>query len=72
MSLTPTAARANLVEALRLDLVGPDNQQAFARGLRREAPSRCYLTGFLVARSAPEDHGADAEADDSLYESQQA
>lgn len=70
------SVRASLVEALRLDLVGPDNDHAFAHELLPESPTRWYLTGFLVPRGAPEeqridpqvdeqvDAGADIEADD--------
>src|SRR5437870_3383857 len=45
--------RANLVEALKLDLVGPDNNHAFAHELLSDAPSRWYLSGFLVLAEAP-------------------
>ena len=53
MSTDSTIVRAELIEALRLDLVGPDNNHAFANELLPEAPSRWYLTGFLVPTSAP-------------------
>src|SRR5260370_6642497 len=45
--------RGELVEALKLDLVGPSNDHAFARELLTDAPSRWYLTGFLVPSDAP-------------------
>ncbi len=66
MSATSVTVRAELCEALRLDLVGPDNNHAFAHELLPEAPSRWYLTGFLVPRYAPEDQRVDAQADDEL------
>ena len=66
MSASSVTVRAELCEALRLDLVGPDNDHAFARELLPEAPSRWYLTGFLVPRYAPEDQRVDAQADDEL------
>lgn len=48
-TLNPSAAvRAKLCEALRLDLIGPHNDHAFARELLPERPERWYLTGFLV------------------------
>ena len=50
-----TLVRAGLVEALRLDLVGPDNDHIFAHELLPESPTRWYLTGFLVPRHAPEE-----------------
>ena len=66
MAASSVTVRAELCEALRLDLVGPDNNHAFARELLPEAPSRWYLTGFLVPRYAPEDQRVDAQADDEL------
>jgi hypothetical protein len=48
--MTPVEVRSQLVDALRLDLVGPDA----ARGLGTpdeilaQPPSRWYLTGFLA------------------------
>jgi hypothetical protein len=45
--------RSALADALALDLVGPDNFHAFARGLLPDQPSRWYLTGFLVPTEAP-------------------
>lgn len=48
-----TSVRETLVETLRLDLVGPDNNHAFSRELLPESPIRWYLTGFLVPTDAP-------------------
>ena len=45
---TSVEIRAEVVEALPLDLVGPDNDHAFARELLNEWPSKWYLTGFLT------------------------
>jgi hypothetical protein len=53
MPCTSADIRAELVEALRLDLVGPDNDHAFAHELLLESPRRWYLSGFLVPRPAP-------------------
>ena len=52
ISVSSESVRRELVEALRLDLVGPDNDHAFARELLPEPPSRWYLTGFLVPAGA--------------------
>jgi Helicase conserved C-terminal domain len=49
---TSTEIRTQLVEALRLDLVGPSNDHAFAHELLPQSPRRWYLTGFLVPSSA--------------------
>nr|WP_281241877.1 DISARM system helicase DrmA [Thiocapsa roseopersicina] len=58
--------RSGLVEALRLDLVGPDNDHAFANELLPESPTRWYLTGFLVPRHAPEEQRTDPQAADEI------
>ena len=65
------AVREQLVEALRLDLVGPPANHALAeeRLPGWERPSKWYLTGFLIpsgaAPQAPE-QGADADEGDDL------
>jgi hypothetical protein len=64
--ITSTTVRAELVEALCLDLIGPDNQHAFAQELLPESPSSWYLSGFLVPRTAPLEQRADTTADDDL------
>jgi hypothetical protein len=48
-----------LVEALKLDLFGPDNDHKFAHELLPDAPSRWYLTGFLVPSEAPIEQESD-------------
>lgn len=58
--------RADLVEALRLDLVGPDNEHAFAEELLPESPNRWYLTGFLVPSKAPIDQRVDDSSDEEV------
>ncbi len=58
--------RADLVEALRLDLVGPDDAHAFAHELLPEPPSRWYLTGFLVPESAPIEQRSDEGTRDEV------
>ncbi len=47
------AIRSDLIETLKLDLVGPSNDHTFARELLPETPTRWYLTGFLVPTTAP-------------------
>ena len=47
-----TQIRNELVEALRLDLVGPANDHGFAHEMLPQSPRRWYLTGFLVPSSA--------------------
>ena len=58
------AVRESLVEALRLDLIGPTPGHRFAdeRLPERERPSKWYLTGFLVpADDQTTDLGEDEE-----------
>lgn len=45
--------REQLVQTLRLDLIGPTNDHSFANELLPEPPTRWYLTGFLVPTNAP-------------------
>ena len=45
--------RGQLVETLRLDLIGPDHDHPFAKELLPERPTRWYLTGFLTPTDAP-------------------
>lgn len=65
---TSLEVRARLVEALRLDLVGPWAGHAFAAerlpGWVR--PSNWYLTGFLVPSNLPPGKSADADEDDDF------
>jgi len=65
---TSEEIRARLVEALRLDLVGPTNDHPFAKELLPESPRRWYLTGYLVPTTLPsdkktEDDGVEDEID---------
>jgi hypothetical protein len=62
--------RDRLVDALKLDLVGPWAGHAFAEerlpGWVR--PSNWYLTGFLIPSGTPPERSADADEDDDLGE----
>ena len=62
--------RDRLVEALQLDLVGPDAGHALAEERLRgwERPSNWYLTGFLVPSGTPYEFRSDADEDDPLDE----
>lgn len=64
--VTPVEVRAELVNALRLDLVGPGDGHPFAAELLPEAPTRWYLTGFLAPVDAPLEQRTDVQADDEL------
>ncbi len=68
----PTSAdvRSQLIDALRLDLVGPrPGEPAHARYAEEVlpiAPSNWYLTGFLVPYEAPTEQRSDPDSDDEL------
>ncbi|HVZ65034.1 MAG TPA: DISARM system helicase DrmA [Opitutaceae bacterium] len=64
--MTSSETRAKLVEALRLDLVGPWPGHAFAGELLPENPNRWYLTGYLVPETAPVHQREDAEAKEEI------
>lgn len=63
---TSETVRQELVEALRLDLVGPSNDHSFAQELLPESPSRWYLTGYLVPSDAPADQRTDETSADEI------
>lgn len=52
--MNPVDVRQGLVEALRLNLVGPGKGSALEGEILSQAPSRWYLTGFLVPFGAEE------------------
>jgi hypothetical protein len=63
---TSLTVRGEIVEALRLDLVGPSNNHAFAHELLPEPPSRRYLTGFLVPKTAPVEERSDPTSTEEI------
>ncbi len=67
-STTPLEVRARLVEALRLDLVGPwvGHSLAEERLPGWVRPSNWYLTGFLIPSGTPPERRADADEDDDM------
>ena len=60
--------RARIVDALKLDLVGPwDGHPLAAEQLpTRERPSNWYVAGFLIPTDAPPETRSDADEDDEL------
>lgn len=66
MATTAESIRRELVETLRLDLVGPSNDHAFARELLPEPPNKWYLTGFLVSSEAPVEQRTDETAAEEI------
>jgi hypothetical protein len=72
-NLSPTTSldvRERLVEALKLDLVGPWAGHALAEERLPSwvRPSNWYLTGFLIPSGTPPEKSADADEDEDLGE----
>jgi hypothetical protein len=65
---TSAEVRQKLVQALSLDLVGPDSQAAdhYQTEILPQSPSKWYLTGFLVPYEASIEERSDETADDGL------
>lgn len=61
-----TDVRSQLIDALRLDLVGPTGALGTPNEILPQAPSRWYLTGFLVPTEADESQRVDPTSDDEL------
>jgi hypothetical protein len=59
--MTPADVRDRLTHALRLDLIGPDPGEPQISEILNIAPSRWYLTGFLVPWNAPASQKQDQE-----------
>ncbi|HEY7326591.1 MAG TPA: DISARM system helicase DrmA [Gemmataceae bacterium] len=66
--MTPMDVRKQLIEALRLDLVGPDCGLGNPTELLPQAPSRWYLTGFLVPIDAEDTQKAEEASTEGLDE----
>lgn len=65
-SMTSVQIRERLVDALKLDLVGPGVQLGDAAEVLPQSPSRWYLTGFLAPLDAKPEQRSEADADDDL------
>ena len=70
--MTSADVRARLTHALRLDLVGPAPAEPQATEALPFAPSRWYLTGFLVPWNAPDRQKRDEEDTQGEFEFGQA
>ena len=64
--LKSVEVRGKLVDALRLDLVGPSETLGDAKEALPQSPSRWYLTGFLVPLDAAPEDKSDETANDEL------
>src|SRR5579884_1890748 len=64
--MTSTEIREGLVDALQLDLVGPEPGGKHESEILPMPPSRWYLTGYLVPFMAPESQRREVTCDDEL------
>ncbi|QDT21418.1 DISARM system helicase DrmA [Gimesia chilikensis] len=63
---SPIEVRAELVDALQLDLIGPTEGLGDPQEMLPQSPSRWYLTGFLVPTEADEKQRCDPTSNDDL------
>ena len=72
--MQPVEIRSQLVEALRLDMIGPDAIEKLGTPdeVLPQSPSRWYLTGFLVPLDAGEEQRAQEGSDEELDEMNEA
>ena len=68
--MLPSDVRKQLVEALRLDMVGPDPTRNLGRPdeVLPQAPSRWYLTGFLVPLDAGDEQRVEETSAEEMDE----
>lgn len=64
--MKPLEVRHELVDALNLDLVGPSERLGSATEILPQAPSRWYLTGFLVPLDAEQSQKVDEDGTDTV------
>src|SRR3954471_24707697 len=65
---TPVQVRSQLIDALQIDLVGPNSTVGAASEVLQQAPSRWYLTGFLVPQDAEVEQRADEDSAEEVAE----
>src|SRR5579872_6470982 len=64
--MTSAQVRSKLVNALKLDLVGPEADLGNPAEVLPQSPSRWYLTGFLAPLDAAPEQRGNIDADDEL------
>ena len=64
--MKPVEVRRELANALKLDLVGPSETLGTRDEVLPQAPSRWYLTGFLVPLDADHSQKVDEDSNDSV------
>ncbi|HEX5270763.1 MAG TPA: DISARM system helicase DrmA [Gemmataceae bacterium] len=70
--MKPLDVRSQLVDALGLDLIGPDRDSELLAEVLPQAPSRWYLTGFLVPIDADESQKSDVTGAEGVEEASDA
>jgi hypothetical protein len=70
--VTTVDVRHDLVQTLGLDLIGPDRGSELLTEVLPQAPSRWYLTGFLVPIDAAEEQKSDEAATEEVDEASDA
>jgi len=66
MSTEPIHVRTSLLDALKVDLIGPSGALGDHRETLPHAPSRWYLTGFLEPTDADEYQRYDPNSNDEV------
>jgi len=66
MNVEPIKVREALLDALQVDLIGPLGALGDHSETLPHAPSRWYLTGFLVPTDADEDQRYDPNSNDEV------
>jgi hypothetical protein len=64
--MVPVQVRQQLIDALRLDLVGPDRGLGNPTEVLPQSPARWYLTGFLVPIDAADEQRAEEGSTEEL------
>ena len=67
-TVKPVEVRSELSDALKLDLVGPSDRLGSLTEVLPQAPSRWYLTGFLVPLDADPQQRADEDSTEEVDE----
>ncbi|CAN5337015.1 DISARM system helicase DrmA [soil metagenome] len=66
--MTPAEVRSTLIESLQLDLIGPNFVVGNVSEVLPQAPSRWYLTGFIVPLDADANQRADEDSAEEVDE----
>jgi hypothetical protein len=66
--MTSVDVRRHLVDALGMDLIGPDRDSELLDEILSQSPSRWYLTGFLAPLDADEKQKTDETANEEMDE----